>query len=323
MFLHRVMNIPRIELRAAIVSLVTGFLLLAIKFSAYWITDSSAIFSDALESIVNVLAAVIAFWALAVAHTPADMEHPYGHGKIEFMSAALEGGMILLASVVILFRAIEVFTGSASKVAEIDIGLFLIIMAMLVNGAVGWMLIRTGKRQHSATLEADGHHLLSDAITSVAVIIGLLIVKITGWIWADPICAILISIYIAWLGIRLVNKSLAGLMDRQDLDDSRNLEDLLNTHIGENAKEPRICSFHKLRHRHSGRYHWVDFHIMVPPTMDIAEAHRIASTIEFEIELMLGEGDATAHVEPCSGDGGCDLCCKKQLADQDAMSGAI
>ncbi len=297
--LNRFANIPRIELRAATASLVTALVLLGIKFAAYWLTDSSAIFSDALESIVNVLASFIALWALAIAHTPADEEHPYGHGKAEFMAAALEGGMILLASVVILFQATRAFFDGGLQAGKVDLGLLLIGIAMVINGVVGIMLIRIGKRQSSATLEADGHHLLSDAVTSVAVLVGLGIVYLTGFKWADPICALLITAYIAWVGINLVKRSMAGLMDEQDADDNRRLIAVLDSHCGEHAIDPRICSYHKLRHRHNGRYHWVDFHIVIPSGLSIARGHEIASVIEYEIECLLGEGNATAHIEPC------------------------
>lgn len=292
-------NIPRPEYRAAMVSVAIGILLLVIKFAAYWMTGSSAIFSDAVESIVNVLASLIALWALALAHTPADEKHPYGHGKVEFMSAGLEGGMILLASVFIFVRTIDVLLFHEIEKGRIDIGLALIVIAMLINGAVGFMLIRTGRKQGSLALEADGHHLLSDAITSVAVLVALVIVKWTGFLLADPIVAVLISFYIAWMGIRLLRKSFSGLMDEQDLADERALAAILDSHAGPAGTEPHICSYHKLRHRHSGRYHWVDFHLVVPAHLDVAEGHRIASKIEYEMEQHLGEGNATAHIEPC------------------------
>ncbi|MBC7785749.1 MAG: cation transporter, partial [Burkholderiales bacterium] len=304
---YHVTNIPKIEFRAAMVAIIAGLSLLVIKFAAYWITESSAVFSDALESIVNVLSSMIALWALAVAHKPADAEHPYGHGKAEFMSAGLEGGMILLASIVILARTAEVLYTGALSTDRIDEGLLLIGLAMVVNGFVGAMLLRTGRRQHSATLEADGHHLLSDAVTSIAVLIGLGIVRVTGYRIADPICAVLIAIYIGWIATRLIKRSFAGLMDEQDQEDKKRLTDVLDTHTGANGVAPRICSYHKLRHRHNGRYHWVDFHIMVPTHLSISEGHRIASEIEYEIECLLGEGNATAHVEPCPAES-CEVC---------------
>lgn len=290
-------HIPRPEFRAAMVSVAVGLVLLVIKFTAYWLTGSSAIFSDAVESIVNVAASLVAFWALALAHQPADKKHPYGHGKVEFMSAGLEGGMILLASVFIFVRTIDVLLFHEIETTTIDLGLMLIILAMVINGVVGGMLIRVGKRQKSLALQADGHHLLADAITSIAVVMALGIVKWTGFLLADPIVAILISIYIAWMGLRLLKHSFGGLMDEQDQDDDRELTSILDSHVA--GADPPICGYHKLRHRHSGRYHWVDFHISVPAELDVAEGHRIASAIEYEMEQHLGQGNATAHIEPC------------------------
>lgn len=295
-FLRR---IPSTERVAASISLVVGVLLMSVKFIAYFLTGSAAIFSDALESIVNVLASGMAFWSLSVAHIPADEEHPYGHGKIEFMSAAFEGGMIVLAAVVITFKAFDTLLFRETPVEGLGVGMALMALAMAVNGGVGLYLVATGRRRASLALEADGHHLLSDAITSIAALAALLVVTLTRAAWVDPAIAILIAVYIAWMGSKLIRRSAAGLMDKQDAGDERMLRTIIESHIGPSGKEPRICSYHKLRHRHSGRYHWVDFHIMVPAHLSIAEGHAIASAIEYELELALGEGNATAHIEPC------------------------
>lgn len=292
-----------IERRAAIVSLLVSLLLMAIKFVAYLFTGSSAIFSDALESIVNVLASGFALFAIHYSHLPADRSHPYGHGKVEFFSAGLEGAMILLAAVVILARAVQDFwVGPAVQQGKLDIGLPLLAVAMLANGIIGVFLLRRGRASGSIALEADGHHLISDAVTSAVVLLALLVVRQTGILAIDPICAFLMSIYIAWIGTRLVRRSAAGLMDEQDPDDEQRIRTLLDSHVGADAAEPRICSYHKLRHRHTGRYHWVDFHLVVPKDWDVSLAHRAASEIEHEIELALGDADATAHVEPCISD---------------------
>lgn len=292
-------HIPVIEWRAAMISLVTGVTLLLLKFIAYFMTGSSAIFSDAMESIVNVAASSIAAYSLFLAHSPADREHPYGHGKVEFMSGAFEGGMIVVAAVVIFIKTIDTLLFHKVEVQQLGMGLVLMIAATFVNGAVGLYLIGTGKRRGSMTLEADGYHLLSDAVTSVATITALLMVQLLNWPYADPIAALLIAGYIAWMGASLLRRSAAGLMDEQDVADQQLLQGILDAHIGPDGQEPRICSYHKLRHRHSGRYHWIDFHIMVPPHLNIEQGHAIASAIEYEIEQALGEGKATAHVEPC------------------------
>ncbi len=291
-------HVPRAEIVAAATSVVVSLALLAMKFTAYYITGSAAVFSDALESIVNVIASTVAGYSLLLAHQPADAQHPYGHGKVEFLSAGFEGGMILLAAAVIAFRAVEAMvTGPGAQ--RLDVGLVLVGVAGGVNGAVGLLLLRAGRRRGSIALVADGKHLLTDAITSAAVVAALLVMWLRpAWTWVDPIAALLVAAYIAVMGVGLLSHSTAGLMDRQDVADDRLLREILDAHVS-GATQPRVCSYHKLRHRHSGRYHWVDFHVMVPATWDVRRGHEVASAIEYEIEQALGEGNATAHVEPC------------------------
>lgn len=297
----------RLELRAATLSITVGILLLIVKFTAYALTGSTAIFSDALESVVNVMASGFALYAVRLAHQPADTEHPYGHGKIEFMSAGFEGGLVLIAAIVIVAKAADALLFGRLELEQLGIGIWLMAGAMVANGATGLYLIRVGRSHGSLALEADGRHLLSDALTSVAAIAALVLIKLTGWVYADPIAALLIAAYISHMGIGLIRRSVAGLMDEQDLEDARLLKNLLEAHIGAAGREPRICSYHKLRHRHAGRYHWVDFHIMVPAAASVEQGHSIASAIEHEIEKVLGPGNATAHVEPCA-DTACSLC---------------
>jgi cation diffusion facilitator family transporter len=258
---------------------------------------------------VNVLASGFALYAIVLAHRPADVEHPYGHGKVEFMSAGFEGGMILLAAVLIAAQAVQkLITGA--PIERVDHGLLLIAFAMLVNALVGVYLIRSGRKHGSIALEADGKHLFSDAISSVVVFAALGLYQLTHWRWLDPIGAMLVAVYISWLAIGLLRRSAAGLMDEQDIADDTLIRGILDSHLGPRGKEPLICSYHKLRHRHTGRYHWVDFHIMVPATMVVQQGHTIASAIEYEIELALGEGNATAHIEPCV-EQKCESCGKR------------
>jgi len=305
-------NVPRPELVAVVTSVIVSIALLVIKFVAYYLTGSAAIFSDALESVVNVIASMFAAYSLLLAHQPADEQHPYGHGKIEFMSAGFEGGMILLAAFLIIVRAIEAFV-QGPQVAKLESGLVLMAVAAVVNGIVGARLVAAGKKAGSVTLTADGQHLLSDAVTSVGVVVALIAVKMTGWRYFDPIAAVLVALYIGALALHLLSEASAGLMDKQDASDERMLRDILDSHLGPNGKQPLICSYHKVRHRHSGRYHWVDFHIMVPADWNIMHSHEVASAIEYEIEQALREGNATAHVEPCVNPT-CENCSKNALA---------
>ncbi|GMU35522.1 MAG: cation transporter [Planctomycetia bacterium] len=288
-----------LELRAAAASVCVGVVLLALKFAAYLLTGSAAIFSDALESIVNVLASAFTLYAVRLAHQPADEEHPYGHGKVEFMSAGFEGGLILIAALVIAFKSLDVLLFSPMKVEQIGIGLGLVTVAMTANGAVGVYLIRLGRSNGSMALEASGKHLLTDAITSVTVLVALVVIKFTGWTYADPIVALVMAAYIARMGVSLLRRAAAGILDEQDPTDARKLERIMTSHVGPAGREPRICSFHKLRHRHAGRYHWVDFHAVVPARLNVEQGHTIASAIEYEIEQKLGHANATGHIEPC------------------------
>jgi cation diffusion facilitator family transporter len=296
------------ELRLALLNLAISLLLLTVKFTAYFITLSQAVYSDAMESIANVVGAGFALYAIRTAHRPADQGHPYGHGKIEFFSSGLEGAMIILAAVLIVVQVVSSFTyHNTGTLHRLDIGVALVALGIFVNGALGYTLIRRGKKTSAVAIEASGVHLTTDAIDSVAVLVGLVIVWVTGLRWVDSLVALLVAAYIVWHGLRLLKRSAAGLMDEQDVQDTLLLSQILQSHVGPDGKEPRICSFHKLRHRHSGRYHWVDFHLVVPAWWSISETHRIASAIEYEIELALKEGNATAHMEPCA-DAECAHC---------------
>jgi cation diffusion facilitator family transporter len=293
-------HVPPAESRAILVSISVGVALLGVKFAAYFATGSPAIFADALEGVVNVTASSFALYALVMAHRPADVDHPYGHGKIEFFSAGAEGGMILLAAAVSTVKAVDALVRPhLSHESHLGVGLGLMGVATAANAVVGAYLIRRGRSRRSLVLEADGWHLMSDVITSGVAIGALLLVRATGWGWADPVAAVVVSAYIAWAGVGLIRRSAAGLMDEQDARDTVVIRGILDAHCGPAGHHPQVCSYHKLRHRHSGRYHWVDFHLVVPGTWDIETGHRVASAIEWEIEQALEEGNATAHVEPC------------------------
>lgn len=300
-------HVPKVEARAALLSLGVAIALVGAKFYAFFLTGSAAIFSDALETIVNVVAAGFAIYSLSVAHTPADPDHPYGHGKIEFFAGGFEGGMIFVASLFMIAKAVQGLLSPSLNPENLGSGILVMSGALLVNTLAGLYLARVGRRTKSITLEADGRHLLTDAITSVFALVAIVLVRLTGKQWIDPVVAIFVAIYVAVVGIALMRYSAGGLMDRQDKSDEQLLQGILNAHVGTSGREPHICSYHKLRHRHSGRYHWVDFHIMVPPDWDIRRGHEVASSIEYEIEQALGEGNATAHIEPCKNTG-CESC---------------
>lgn len=293
---------PRTSLRSEIwpaaMSLGLGITLVAAKFIAYYLTKSAAIYSDAVENIVNVLTSGFALYAIRLAHQPADADHPYGHGKVEFLSAEFEGGMVLLAAVLIVARAAESFARQQSP-SDVGLGMVITCAATLLCGGMGMFLRQRGKNTGSVTLAAEGTHLMCDAVTGAMVLAGLIAVRRFGIAIADPIAALLVAIWIIWQALALLRRAAAGLMDEQDASDAKALSTIINRHTGVSGQEPRICSYHKLRHRHSGRHLWVDFHIQVPARWNVERGHQVATSIEMEIEREMGQCSASAHVEPC------------------------
>ena len=275
-------------------SLGIAIALLAVKFWAWALTGSQAIFSDALESIVNVLAAAFALGVLAWAGRPADRDHPYGHGKIEFFSAAFEGGLIFFAALVILWQAGVAFTAGATP-QRLDVGLWLTAFAGLANGGLGWFLIGYGRRHRSAALEADGHHVLSDFWTSVGVLAGLLAVQLTGWWWCDPLVAALMGLLLLATGWRLVRRATGGLLDEEDPAFLSRLVQVLGPHVRDG-----IIRVHHLRAIRAGRFHHISAHLVVPEFWTVQRAHdaaeSLANTVLHELQ---GEGGIDFHTDPC------------------------
>ncbi len=294
------------ERKATRVAVIVAVVLLFTKLLAYRLTGSTAVFGDAMESLVNVVASLLAVWSVWMAHRPADRTHPYGHGKAEFVSAAIEGGLVLAAAGAVAFKCVNDFGAAEQPLQSIDRGLLLLASTVLVNGVVGGWLLHLGKSGGSAALEADGIHLLSDAWTSGGAIISLILVRASGMQWIDPVIALLMAAWLVWCGWRVVRRSLGNLMDEQDLGDLDRVQKLLDQHCRDGGTVPRVCSFHKVRSRHSGREHWVDFHVQLPANTDLRTAHELATQLEDEIERTLG-GTATAHAEPCK-DAACTNC---------------
>lgn len=293
-----------LERRAALLAVVAGFVLMAVKFVAWRLTGSSAVYSDAVESIVNVVASGFALWAVAQSHRPADRTHPYGHGRFEFVSMSVEGALIGAAGASIVWESVHRMLSGDLSLERIDWGLALVGATAAANGGLGWWLLSLGRRTGSAALEGDGRHLLSDSLTSVAAIGALVAVRATGIGWIDPLVAIVMAGVLVVLGVRMVRRSLGELVDEQDAADFDTVSRILDAHVAgtPGARAPLIRGWHKLRTRHVGRHHWVDFHVQVDGGMDVRTAHELASAIEYEIENVLasgkGGGNATAHVEP-------------------------
>jgi len=286
-------------------AIAVGVLGFALKMGGWLLTGSDAVFSDALESIVNIVASVGAFLALKYAERPPDAEHPYGHGPMEFVSALFEGVLVAVAGLVILTHCAESVYRGRAPIQQLDLGLALVAASAVLNGVAGILLLRVGRATGSAALEGDGKHLLSDLVTTAAVIGGLVAVRITGQAWIDTAVAFGVGLLLAVVGTRVAFKGVSAIIGLQDADDHRRIVEVLENH--RRGAEPRICSYASVRHRHQGRLHFVDMHLRVPPTLSIVESHDIASRIEREVLDAIGEGTATAHMEPC-GDPACPRC---------------
>ncbi len=283
------------ESRVMNVSLGVAVVLLVAKVTAAIVTGSAAIYSDAAESVTHVLAVGFAAWALRLSHKPSDETHHFGHDKVAFFSAALEGAMISAAGVLIFYEAVRQFR-LGSPVDELELGLWLTGGAAVVNAVLGVALVRVGRRRKSGLLEANGEHVLADVWTSVGVMAALFMVKWTGQGWWDPLFAGIAAAKLLWTGIGLMKRSFGGLMDEADLEVEASVRELLERECG-----ARGISYHNLRHRHSGRTHWVELHLVMPDDMSVRRAHEEATEIESGIAALLEpEGRVITHLEPRS-----------------------
>ena len=284
----------RIRLRAGLISLTVALLMLAAKYQAYRMTGSTAVLSDALESIVNVVAAVFALGGLVFAGRPADRNHPYGHGKIEFFSAAFEGGLIAFASVVIVYEAVLILLAGAA-VRQISAGVVIVLVTGLVNLVLGWYLVRTGRRYNSLTLVADGKHVIADFWTSAGVVVGLLLVQLTGFAWLDPLVALLVALSLMWTGFRLVRHAAGGLLDEEDPALLSRVLAALQRYVGHG-----VIRVHHLRAIRSGRFHHVEAHLVVPEFWSVDRAHGVSEDVAALVIHDLGvEGEMVFHTDPC------------------------
>ncbi len=280
--------------RAITVSLLVSLALLVAKFQAYRLTGSTAILSDALESIVNVVAAVFAIGALVFAGRPADRNHPYGHGKMEFLSAAFEGGLIAFAAVLIVYEVAQSLLYGVS-LRDLDLGLAVVLGAGLVNLALGAYLVRAGRRHDSLTLVADGRHVMADFYTSAGIVVGLLLVRVTGLDWLDPLVAAVVALNLLWTGLGLVRQAAAGLLDEEDPELLNRLLDVLQPRLGQG-----VIRVHHLRAIRAGRFHHVDAHLVVPEFWSVERSHELAEELAEQVVKDLGvEGEMTLHTDPC------------------------
>ena len=274
-------------------SLAAGFFMLVAKGLAFGMTGSAAILADAAESVVHVVAVSFAAYSLWLSRKPPDPTHHYGHDKIAFFSAGFEGAMIVLAAVFIIYKSIHRLI-TVPPLENLGAGALLVLVAGVINGALGGYLFWLGKKHGSLIIEADGRHVLTDCLTSFGVLVGLGLTIITGWRRFDPIVALLIAVQILWMGSKLIRQSIGGLMDEVDPASQAQIRQLLNDMTSEAGVQ-----FHGLRHRNAGNTTWVEFHLLFPKDTSLKSAHSLATRIEERIQQEAKTStEVISHLEP-------------------------
>lgn len=283
---------PRLKIILA--SLLVSIFLMLLKFGAYFITQSNAILTDAAESIVNVLASSFAFYSIYLASQPKDKNHPYGHGKVEFFSAFVEGLLIVFAGLAIVGKSVYNIFYPQQLQSILD-GVAIIGLTGIVNGALGLYLVKKGRSLHSITLSADGKHLITDAISTFALMLGLVIIYFTGIFVLDSVISISLGLYIIYNGYRLVRKSVAGLMDEYDIEVIDSIVLLLNA-----KRKDAWIDVHNLRAQRYGAETHVDCHVTLPYYFDLNQVHAEVSEIDKSIGKNIGEKtEFFIHADPC------------------------
>lgn len=273
-------------------SIGAAIITIGMKFGAYLITDSVGLLSDAIEGLVNLFAALFAFWALTVAERPPDEEHAYGHTKVEYFASGLEGALILVAAVSIAWAAIQRLM-NPQPLEDLGVGLLIAAAAAAINGVVALILIRAGKAMRSPTLNADGHHLLTDVWTTGGVILGLLLVQITGALWLDPVIALIVAANIVWTAVKLLRSTGLGLIDSAlPAEDQQTISTILEKYRRQDI------AFHALRTRMAGSRRFISLHILVPGAWTVTHAHTLADELEAEIRVALPGATVFTHIEP-------------------------
>ncbi|HEY3251470.1 MAG TPA: cation diffusion facilitator family transporter, partial [Ignavibacteria bacterium] len=301
------MNPDEINLkkRAALISLIIGFLMFFGKVGAYILTGSAAVLSDALESVVHIIATSFAFYSLLLTTKPPDREHPYGHGKVSFFSAGFEGALIIIAAFSIIFYAVrDIIYGR--EISSLDIGAAIITGASITNLILGWYLVRVGRKTKSIVLVADGKHVLTDSVTSFGAVAALILVLLTDIKLFDPIIAIILALNILWTGKDLVRESIGGLMNEQNKKIIEDIASAVNEHRKSN---PYWIDLHKLRYWKSGDRYMVDFHLTVPYYSTVEECHREMEKLESLLKRKLDTEDLELliHLDPCKNNF-CKIC---------------
>jgi cation diffusion facilitator family transporter len=278
--------------RYAWVSIAAAVVTITLKFAAYLVTDSVGLLSDALESLVNLAAALMALAMLTLAARPPDDDHAYGHGKAEYFASSFEGALILVAAASIAWTSVRRLL-EPRGVEDAVLGISIAVVASLVNLGVARMLLRAGRRYHSIALEADAHHLMTDVWTSVGVVVGLLAVQATGWRWVDPVIALAVAVNIVRIGVALMRRSALGLLDTALPEEDRAAIERILSGYSDVGVE-----YHALRTRQSGARRFISMHVLVPGAWTVQRGHDVLEHIEAEIRAAIPFSTVTTHLEP-------------------------
>jgi len=277
--------------RYAWISIAAALATIGLKSAAYFYTGSVGLLSDAAESLVNLVGALVALAMLTIAARPADEEHAYGHSKAEYFSSGIEGTLILIAALSIAYAAVQRLI-NPRELEQIGLGLMVSAAASLINLGVGLLMIRTGKARGSMALEANGNHLMTDVWTSVGVIVGVGAVALTGWSWLDPVVALLVAANIVWTGFGIIRRSVGGLMDSSLPSGQQELiQDILEGY------RQRGIDFHALRTRQAGARAFTEFHVLVPGDWTVQRGHALVEEIEIALRKALPNIVVTTHLE--------------------------
>ncbi len=284
---------------------IVGLVLFVIKIVAWYITGSVAILTDALESTVNVVASFIGLYSLNLSAKPRDVEHPYGHGKVEFISAGIEGTLITVAGLVIIYQAIDNLR-YPNEIGQLDFGILLVAGAGAVNFAVGFLAVKRGRKNKSLALVASGKHLQSDTYTTIGIIAGLILMKLTGWMWIDSVVALIFAFVIIFTGYKILRSSVAGIMDEADKELIGEFVAYLNEH-----RQVNWIDIHNLRIIKYGSVLHLDFHLTLPWYFNLHEAHREMDQLDRLIKEKFGDSvEMFVHTDGCL-DFSCKICQKQ------------
>jgi len=278
--------------RIAAINIAVALIVVTLKYIAYAVSGSVALFSDALESIVNVMTAIAAYSAIRLSAKPADADHPFGHYKAEFLAAMFEGAMIAVAAVLIFIKAYSGLVNGV-ELGHPGLGLAINVLSTVINAGWAWAMIKWGKSGRSPALVADGQHLLTDVITSVGVVIALIVAILTGWTILDPLIAAAVATHILFMGYNIATDSMSRLMDQAASPD---IEGRIRGVIEANGHG--ALEAHDIRTRQAGRALFIEFHLVVPGTMTVDEAHVICDRLEDAIEQSIEGSEVVIHVEP-------------------------